>query len=405
VKILVVGNDFPWPQIYGANFRLAHTVSVAASLGDADFFCLVGGIRSEPVRVPDEIELRRLETPTSPRPDGSGTTRLKWIASPGKPLEVVTAHSPAIAKRFSDWVDPPYDLCWFNRATTFELLGHPRLGPTIVDLDDLEDRKIIARMAIMEEEVKGRNALTKAVARGQARLNAKRWANLQTRIAGEVEQVALCSELDASRFNASNVFVVPNGYDKPAVPAGKPEVGDPPTILLQGSMRYAPNTDAARWLVDEIGPLIRREIPNVEIRLVGDPDGTVRRLDDPPRSTVVGLVPDMAPELARADLVAVPIRYGSGTRIKILEAFAHRVPVVSTTLGAEGLGIEPNEHYLAADDPASFAKACCNLLVDTELRNRLIEQGQQVFLERFQWSAIDERFKELMISVAGSAGT
>ncbi|MFZ0667334.1 MAG: glycosyltransferase [Acidimicrobiales bacterium] len=403
MKILVVGHDFPWPQVYGTNFRLAHTVNAASLIADTDFFCQVGGIRSGPFEAPPDIVLRRLETPKTVVPNASALRRLKWITAPGKPLEVVAAHSTAMMKRFSDWVDPPYDLCWFNKAATFELMGRPKLGPTIVDLDDLEDQKIIARMAIMEEEIKGRSALRKSAARRQASLNANRWATLQMRIANEVERVALCSDLDATRFSAPNVFVVPNGYDKPLVPAGTPEVGDPPTILLQGSMRYAPNTDAARWLVDEISPLIRREIPTVEIRLVGDPDGSVMRLNDPPRTTLVGLVPQMAPELARADVVAVPIRYGSGTRIKILEAFAHGVPVVSTTLGAEGLGIEPNEHYLAGDDPESFAKACCTLLRDGDLRQRLIDQGRQVFLERFQWSAIEGRIKELMLSVAGAS--
>ncbi len=103
-------------------------------------------------------------------------------------------------------------------------------------------------------------------------------------------------------------------------------------------------------------------------------------LDDPPRVTLVGQVPDIGAELDRADLVLVPIRFGSGTRIKIIEAFAHRVPVVSTSLGAEGLGAVDGEHLLLGDDPASLAIACARLLTDEELRRRLVDNAYELFV-------------------------
>ena len=108
-------------------------------------------------------------------------------------------------------------------------------------------------------------------------------------------------------------------------------------MLLQGTFDYAPNVDGARWLVEELAPAIRTKLPDLQIRIVGKTTGSVDTLAEPPLVTVVGKVPRMEPELARADLVVVPLRMGSGTRLKILEAFAHRVPVVSTPLGAEGL--------------------------------------------------------------------
>jgi glycosyltransferase involved in cell wall biosynthesis len=212
--------------------------------------------------------------------------------------------------------------------------------------------------------------------------------------------VVLCSELDASRFGAGNVTVVPNGYDLPVQSVGRLDVGTPPTIILQGSLVYAPNADAARWLVEEIAPLIRETLPTAEIRLVGEPDGSVSKLDDPPRVTVVGRVDSMEPELARADLVAVPIRYGSGTRVKILEAFAHRIPVVSTTLGAEGLGLEPDVHFLAADEPSAFSAACIRLLEDRDLRLRLTDDAHCLFLERYQSAHARDRIKDLLLATA-----
>ena len=130
--------------------------------------------------------------------------------------------------------------------------------------------------------------------------------------------------------------VIANGYPAVAHPVGRATVGTPPTVLFQGLLRYPPNIDAARWLAGEIGPALRALVPDVEIRLVGDHPPELDDLDDPPRVTVTGRVPDMAAELARADVVVVPVRYGSGTRLKILEAFAQQVPVVSTTARGRG---------------------------------------------------------------------
>ncbi|MGO9343892.1 MAG: glycosyltransferase family 4 protein, partial [Acidimicrobiales bacterium] len=328
--------------------------------------------------------------------------RLRWLVTPGVPHEVVAARSVEKLERFADWIDPPYDLIWFSKATTFALLDRPQLGPTIVDLDDLEDQKIEARLRAMGSSSTLLETMHGAGAKAQAKLNALRWSSLQSAVARSVQQVVLCSELDASRFGADNVTVVPNGYDVPAQPLGRIDVGDPPTIMLQGSLRYGPNADAAGWLVDEIAPIIRHILPTVEVRLVGEPDGSVSKLDDPPRVTVVGRVDSMEPELALADIVAVPIRYGSGTRVKILEAFAHRLPVVSTTLGAEGLGIKPDVHLLVADEPEAFAAACIRLLEDLDLRARLTEEAHRLFLERFQWSYAKDRIKELMVQVSTS---
>ncbi len=99
---------------------------------------------------------------------------------------------------------------------------------------------------------------------------------------------------------------------------------------------------------------------------------------------VVGQVPEMEPELARADVAVVPVRYGSGTRLKILESFAHRVPVVSTTVGAEGLDVEDGVHLLVADGADAFAAACERLVADADLRRRLIEAAEQRFVERYE---------------------
>ena len=110
----------------------------------------------------------------------------------------------------------------------------------------------------------------------------------------------------------------------------------------------------------------------------------------------------MDPELARADLVVVPVRYGSGTRVKILEAFAHRIPVVSTTIGAEGLGAADGVHLLVADDPDAFADRCARLLTDGDLRERLVDAAEQLFEERYRLAAADGAIRSVVHELVGS---
>ena len=138
-------------------------------------------------------------------------------------------------------------------------------------------------------------------------------------------------------------------------------------------------------------------------RLVGKPVEGVQRLHRPPAVTVVGLVPAMEPELARADVAVVPLRYGSGTRLKILESFAHRVPVVSTTVGAEGLLVEDGVHLLLADDPESFAAACQRLLTEPDLRKQLVEAAEERYQERYECSVARQRIQALVREVVGDA--
>ena len=401
-RILVVGQDFPWPATIGSHLRLAQVIDAAGQIGDVDLFCLVPARRTEPTVVPDEVRLSRAETLVRPLPQRSALLRLRWAFGSALPLDVDRARLGDLALGFRRWARPSYDAVWFSKASTYELLGRPRLGPTVVDLDDLEDHKVRGRRS---PSPVGRSGTRVAAARLQARLDARRWHRLQRSVAGEVDVVVLCSELDATRAGFANCAVVPNGYREPPVALGRGAVGRPPTVLFAGSTCYGPNADAAHWLVSEIWPLVRSVDPGAVLRLVGEPGTSVLRLAMAPGVAVVGQVASMEPELARADVVVVPLRYGSGTRVKILEAFAHRIPVVSTSLGAEGLGALHGVHLLVADDPRSFAEACVALATDTTLRARLVGGAHRLFQERFRWESSTERVRSVLQGVSVAAAS
>jgi glycosyltransferase involved in cell wall biosynthesis len=159
-----------------------------------------------------------------------------------------------------------------------------------------------------------------------------------------------------------------------------------PAILFVGLFLYPPNADAARWMVEEIVPSVRAILPNCSLYLVGGgASRRLRHLGRRPGVFLTGRVDDVAPYYARCQVATAPLRSGGGTRLKILEAMAYGRPVVSTTVGAEGLPVKNGEHLLFADTAQDFVRASVSLLLDPELRNRL-RRNARSFVERgYRW--------------------
>ena len=145
MKILVVASDFPWPKIQGGHLRLTTAIETLAELGETDLFALHDDHRSVPT-VPPTVAINRLETAIRPGSAHQLRWRAAWLARRGIPLEVAMHRMDAAPRlRLESWVADRYDLVWFDRAATFEWMGRPDIGPTIVDLHDLEDEKARSR--------------------------------------------------------------------------------------------------------------------------------------------------------------------------------------------------------------------------------------------------------------------
>lgn len=403
MRALFVAENLPWPAPGGGLIRLARAIEAVASVAELDLFACVDP-RRRGLAVPPEVPLRRWTAVPYPQAPHPLRWRTSWLARGDVPLDVAMLRFDAGPRRaLAEWVDPPYDVVWVSTAAMYEWVGRPRLGPTIVDLMDLEDVKAGQRAELLATSggaLPPLADLRRRAAVWQARRNARGWSRLQQAVAERVERVVLCTELDTSRSGLPRAVAVPNTYPRPAEPAGSGRPARPPVVLLQGSLHYPPNMDAARWLVEEIVPRLRRRIGELEVRLVGTASAGVKLLHDPPTVHVVGRVPSIEPELARASVAVVPVRYGSGTRVKILESFAHRVPVVSTTLGAEGLDVRDGEHLLLADDPDGFASAVCRVLADDGLRKRLVDAAEAHYVEGYQPVVAEERIRRLVRDVA-----
>lgn len=187
------------------------------------------------------------------------------------------------------------------------------------------------------------------------------------------------------------VLVVANGVDLEYFhPSSSLEPrGSEPTVIFCGAMDYSPNVDALRWFFSEIHELLLTKVPHAKILIVGkNPLPEVKNYGTRQGVTVTGGVPDVRPYYRRAWLQMVPLRIGGGTRLKIVESLAIGTPVVSTTIGAQGLGLAHDNDVLLADDATSFAHEIARALTDPELRERIEKNGIVTANTGFGWSAI-----------------
>jgi glycosyltransferase involved in cell wall biosynthesis len=164
-----------------------------------------------------------------------------------------------------------------------------------------------------------------------------------------------------------------------------------PRVVFTGAMRHAPNADGARWYLDHVHPMVAERIPSLRVAIVGaDPPPDLRARQSA-GVEVTGRVDDIRPWLANASVAIVPLLSGGGTRLKILEAMAAGIPVVSTTVGAEGLDLADGSDLLIADSPRAFADAILRVLYDSSLAESLSERGRVTVLARFDWRVVVER--------------
>jgi glycosyltransferase involved in cell wall biosynthesis len=201
----------------------------------------------------------------------------------------------------------------------------------------------------------------------------------------QFSQVLAASDSDADAAAAiapaANIRVYPN-----AIPA-RPIPGETRShaIVFSGNMEYHPNRAAVRFFRREIWPQLRDAHPKLVWRLVGKNAQSVRALTSGERIEVIGEVEDAVAELARAEVAIAPLLAGSGTRLKILEAWSAGTPVVSTSIGAEGLPVTHAKHLLLADGAEAFASAVTRLLACKELQQRLASAGRLLLEKEFTW--------------------
>jgi glycosyltransferase involved in cell wall biosynthesis len=198
-------------------------------------------------------------------------------------------------------------------------------------------------------------------------------------------------------FGVSNISEIPTGVNIEfhAPPADVKPFAD---LAFVGSMDWLANIDGVTWFVDQVLPLIRRRRPECTLAVIGrSPPPAIQEMAvRDSRIFVTGTVPDIRPHLWGSAVSIVPLRIGGGTRLKIYESMAARVPVVSTRVGAEGLELNPPDTGRLADTPEEFAAACLELLESPPERARIAANAWQMVNDRFSWFQVARRFEEIL---------
>ena len=290
---------------------------------------------------------------------------------------------PPLFDRYSGYEDQvraqlraePYELSVVEHfwCASYATLLRPRARRLVLDLHNIESQ--LART--YAGNLRGLEA-------GAWVRFAKSYAALETEWLPRFDTLLVASEEDSARVSHPDVRVFPNAL--PELPA--PAVAERHAIVFSGNLEYHPNVEAVRWFSAEIWPQVHARFPDLEWRLVGrNPEAIDDLLRGVPGVHLTGPVDDALAEIAAGAVAVVPLRSGSGTRFKILEAWAAQRAVVSTSIGAEGLGARDRQHLWIADDAAAFSQAIAHLLDDAALRARLGAAGRALYLEKFTWPA------------------
>jgi glycosyltransferase involved in cell wall biosynthesis len=394
MRTLVVSPIVPYPLNTGANQRLFHTVRALSRVGDVTLVAPAPSATDAAQLDPLRQLLAGLETFSRqsyafqrdlalPRTVG----RIKaWLrhAHPWNPVLLqwtATAEGRALVARLAEG----FDVVWAFRLSSLRLLPARVRGRVVVDLDDLEHRKLGHRLA---ERRFGRMAALDLLEYGRLRAVERALPRLP-------HDFVVCSADDRRVLgNGENVHVIPNGVDVPPARVRRPRAR--PTFVFVGYMAYEPNVDAVTLFVSTILQPLRRALPDARFVIVGrDPVPAVRRLHDGDTVIVTGTVPSVAPHLQEATALVVPLRFGGGTRIKILEAMAHGTPVVSTPVGVEGLHVQDGRDLLVASVD-EFVTACRRLHDDPALAARLSENGTALVAKHYDWTLIEQQIQRLV---------
>ncbi len=265
---------------------------------------------------------------------------------------------------------------------------------TVLTFHDINFKKF-ERIAAMEPSFKRKMRL---------RFHSKMMRKWEPQYASRFSQCVAMSEVDKDLLlNVNpdlNITVIPNGVDtKDFALLPEKQHALMYHILFVGNMDYRPNIDGIKWFVNKVMPWLDETMPNYMLWIVGiNPRDEVLALKST-KVQVTGRVPDVRPYYENAQVVIVPLFAGGGTRLKILESLALGRPVVSTTIGAEGLALIAGQHLLIADEAQEFRSAIEALLKDDLFRQNMVAQGRECVVNAYDWGAIAQRLEKLYIGL------
>ena len=291
----------------------------------------------------------------------------------GIPPRLTQAWYPAIRRDLAAALDAS-DLVVATTTFTAAWVPEARRSRTVLDAHNVES-DVVRQLAETHPD-RRRRAMYRAT---------QAWtASFEQRLARTCAAVWAVSEREAQWFSAAGartVVVVPNGVDLPEDLA--PLTTDP-VLLFVGSLGSLFNRQGLAWFIDHCWDRVRAAVPNVRLQVIGT--GGIDRSAE--GVEVLGFVDDLGASYGQARVSIVPLQAGAGTRLKVLEAFSFGRPVVSTSIGSDGIDVQDGVHLLLADEAAGFADACIAVLEDDALASRLGTAARDLVVSRYAWRDI-----------------
>ncbi len=396
LKILFLHKQILFPRDTGGKIRVLNLLKHLARWHDVTYVCNLR--RGEEAFLPEmeALGMKVEAVPGEVSPHGSAGFYLGALANlaSSRPYAVDRNYDPALRRRIADLLRrEAFDLVICDTVQMVRHLAGLELPPSILFQHNVE-AQILERHA---EVTSG--ALMRAYMRNQYR----RMAAFEAACGNHFDHVIAVSRQDArifaERYGWRDVDAIDTAVDTELF---EPRPGDEVEgrVMFLGSMDWLPNQDGMRWFCEEVWPRVRERRPDATFQIVGrNPPPSVRALAERPGIEVTGSVPDVRPYLAAASVVVVPLLVGGGTRLKIYEAMAMARATVSTTIGAEGLPVEPGTHYLQADDPETFAADVLRLLDDAQLRRRIGDAADAFVRAHYGSEPIARQFEAICLDV------
>ena len=399
-RALVTLPDVAAPADSGRRLRSWSTLEGLGRLFDMDVVFLAG--------VPAE----------STTPLSRATESARWLSSPPQDDTFFTALTRVTARRMPwalahqdwrgtrrhilEWSDPAgYDFAWYGAiGHCLALAPHVSSTRSAVDIDDVES-------------VKWRGYLRRRPARPgeaveyvQRVLELPMWRRAEKRVARLANALVLSAPDDVAEcagLGIHNTYVIPNTYPDPGRIRGRTPA-HPPVLALVANFVHGPNREAAHTLVREVLPAVRQVVAETQVRLIGRGATAIAELADEPGVDLVGAVEEIAPHLQDVLATVMPISFGGGTRLKVLEAFALGIPVISTSLGVAGLGAVDHETFLVAETPEDYVRSVLQLLGDPDLGRRLGDAGRRLYEKSFTPEASADSIAALVKQLSPTEG-
>jgi glycosyltransferase involved in cell wall biosynthesis len=391
-KLLFVTDVFPFPLDRGQHVRIQNVLAACGKAFDVTF------LGPAPVNRVDRDEVEQ-HCARSKYLNGAPTewaARLSLAARTAR--ATLTVPRPATIRKYAPFVaairelaPENFDFVWAERPHIARVC-EPFIRRTILDLDDIEHVKI-ARLLSIQKPGRGRmhNMYRYRVYR-----------HLELSWSRRFLASVVCSEEDRAyleRHGCRNAVTVPNGPNlaRPWHIPPRPRRVDPTTpirVVFLGNVDSKPNIDAIRFFNDEVLPALLEKSPEAVFDVIGPGASTTVDPRFGSRVRFRGFVEDLGAALSEYDVLVAPLRFGGGTKLKVLDAMAHGIPVVTTSVGAEGLSITHGEHALLAETAAEIAEGILRVKQDEALANRLATNAFALVRDRFSWDAIRDRLTE-----------